>query len=398
MALPLAVLLILAAAPPRADTLGPEAGLGLRPRIVPSAFWSPTRGLGVGGGVALQNVAGAGSELEAIAEVMQRYQRLRAAFFTDDPREAGRYGGLRLGYTTTSVRAFYGLGPRASRSHKIVADYRRLEAELHLGWRPAGARGLLLQPTVRLLHERLPAFRDDRPGAFEHLDPASRASLLRAAAGPTTGLTYGLELALDGREWPGYGARGTLLQLTGRRYDGLGRDPFRYWSATASLFHVLPLSGRHALAGRAVLALTRSAGAEALPFYALPVLDDAFLGAFSRYRFAGRDLLVLSAEYRFPLLGVLDWLVLDGAVQFHLANAYEDVFRQLAPGVSFAREPGGEGARTPLRPALALGGRIVNLDGGRILLGGVAGIAAEGLTFGSIHFAYGLGEARPLVR
>lgn len=403
MALLLALVLALAApqlgteqpAAP-ADTLAPD--IDVDPKIVPGSFWSPSKGLGVGGGVELENVTRPGSRLELIAEVMQRYLRLRAAFFTADPFEAGLYGGVRLAYTTTSVRPYYGLGPQTSRRNKVFVSHADLEAEVRLGWHPLGSRGLLVQPVVRLLHDRVRSFRDDKPAAFERLDARSQANLLGTVGEAATGVTYGLELALDGRDRPEYSTRGTMLQLTGRRYDGLDRDPFRYWAGTASLFHFVPLGGRHVLGTRAVLALTRPIGEEPLPFFALPVLDDDLLGAYTSNRFTGNDLVALTAEYRFPVFDLLGWYGLDGAVQIHLANAYDDVFRQFEPGVEFGRELAGEGRRTPLRPALALGGRIVNLDRNRIVLGGVIGVAAEGFTFGTFNFVYGLRDTSPIVR
>ena len=380
-----------------AAEVGPERiSVGFRPIL--GAFYSPTKGVGVGVGAKVGNLGWPGTETYLSAEVMQRFTRFRAAFFTGDPFHARTFAGVGGEYAGTSVRRFFGIGPRSSERDQMNVSLDEVEAEVRLGWYPLGTGRLLVQPVVRLLHASVEAVEDDRAGAFARLDPASQQNLLRAIGTPTTGLTYGLEVAVDGRDRLAYATRGTLLLLTGRRYDGLGDTPFRYWSATGTLFHFVPLGGRHVLGGRGVVALTEPIGDEPLPFYALPVLDDTLLGAFTSHRFVGHDLVALSAEYRFPLFELFGWYAVDGAVQVHVANAYDDVFEQFEPGVTFEQDLRGEGERTPLRPSLALGGRIVNLDGERVLIGGVIGMSAEGVAFGSLRLVYGIRDVRPLVR
>ena len=382
-----------------------DRGIDVGFRVIPSGFYSPSRGFGVGGGIVLENLVAPGTELILSAQPMQRFGRYRASFFTGDPFHTPLFVGVVGEYTTTTVRSFYGLGAQTREANKVYVDLEEVEAELRLGWYPFGTnrgdrRGrLLLQPVVRLLHTNVHAFRDRRDGAFLGLDPRSQRTLFEAVDAPTTGVTYGLEVALDNRDQLFYSTRGTLLILTARRYDGLGGGAFRYYAGTASAYGFIPLPPhRHVLFGRAVLATTYPVGDEPVPFYALPVLDDDLIGAYPGHRFNGNDLFVLTAGYRFPLVTLYDWFALDAHVAVHAANAYDDVLDELALGLTFETDLTDEGARTPLRPALSIGGQIVNLDRDRVVIGGQIGAGPEGIRFATLQFIYGIRDVRPLVR
>jgi hypothetical protein len=395
----LALLLPLApgAATAPADTT--DDGIEVGFRIIPNAFYSPTRGFGGGGGIVFRNVGAPGTEFALSAQTMQRFGRYRASFFTGDPFRVPVFAGIAAQYETNQVRAFYGLGPQSNRDDKIYASIESVEIEARVGWYALGAGRLIVQPVVRLLHTNVRSFRDLREDAFLQLDPASQRTLFDAVGEPTTGLTYGLELAYDNRDRLLYSSRGTLLLLTARRYDGLGDGAFRYYSGTGSLYGFVPLSARrHVLFARAVVALTRQIGDEPLPFYALPVLDNDLLGAYSSFRFTGHDLLVLTAGYRFPVFTFLNWFAFDANVSVSAANAYDDLFDQFRPSVSFDTDPAVGGRRTGLRPAIAAGVNFVNLEKDRVVIGGQVGFGPEGFRFGTIQLVYGIRDARPLVR
>ncbi len=398
--------LLLLAPPDTTDGLGPVAAdsterapVEIKPRIFPSAFFSVTKGFGVGGGVVVKNLAWPGTRLTLSAQPMQRFGRYRASFFTGDPFAVPLFAGVGGEYVDNQVRGFYGIGPRSSRDNSIFVDLQEVEAEVRLGWYPFGTARVLVQPVVRLLHAEVRSFRNRDQDAFLRLDPASQRGLFASVDRPSTGVTYGLEAAWDRRDKLFYSSDGTLTIVTARRYDGLGENAFRYWSGTASHYAFFPLPPRrHILYTRAVVALTRQIGDAPLPFYALPLLDDQLLGAYTRYRFNGNDLLALTLGYRLPVYTYLDWFALDANAQFSVANAYDDLFAQFEPGISFSNNLDGDGRRTPLRPALSIGLRLVDLGRDRIIIGGQLGVDPEGYKFGTLRLVFSIRDLRPLVR
>lgn len=385
-----------ATATPPADTTDQRVQIGFRPRL--GALYSNSKGFGLGGEVTVRHLVGSDTELAVMGRIQQRYGQVGASFFTGDPFRAPLFAGVIGFYTNDRVRHFYGIGPRSLRRNHVFTSMESAEAELRLGWHPSETRRLLVQPVVRLLHHHVHAFRDRRDQAFLRLDPASQRNLFDAVGRPTTGVTYGLEVAFDTRDRPFYSSRGTLLLVTARRYDGLGDDAFRYYATTASAYGFVPLRNRQVLFGRAVLALTHPLGDAPLPFYALPVVDDQLLGAYTRFRFTGNDLLVLTLGYRLPVYTFLNWFALDANVQVSAVNAYDDLFDQFEPGLTFATDLREDGGRTPLRPSLSIGADLVNLDEGRIVIGGQMGVDPEGYRFGTLRFVYGIRAERSPVR
>lgn len=386
------------AAQPAADTTRPGLEIGFNPRL--GAFYSPTKGFGAGGRVTLRNAFWTGAAVRVEGRLQQRYAEVGTSFYTGDPFEAAVFAGIGGRYVNDRVRAFYGIGPQSLRANKVYAEVESAEAELRLGGYPLGARRLLVQPVVRLLHHHVNDFRDARDDAFVNLDPASQRSLLDAVGGSTTGVTYGLELAFDTRDRRFYATRGALLLLTARRYDGFDEPSFAHYTTTASLFGFVPMSAhRHVLFGRAVLAMAHPTGDAPLPFYLLPVLDDELLGTYTSYRFTGNDLVALTLGYRLPLFTLFDWFALDANVQLSAANAYDDLAAQFEPSITFDTDRiASEGARTSLRPSISVGLDVVNLDEDRIVIGGQMGIDPEGYRFGTMRFVYGIRDARPAVR
>lgn len=382
------------ASPP--DTTRPGIEVGLRPRL--GAFYSPTKGFGAGGRVTVRHALWPGSVVRFDGRLQQRYAEVGAAVFTGDPFEAPLVAGVLGRYTNDRVHAFYGLGPGSRVGDKLYAEVERAEAELRVGWYPLGTPLLVVQPDLRLLHARVHDFREAREGAFERLDPASQWNLVDAEGHATTGIAYGLGAALDTRDHAAYPSSGVLVSASVRRYDGLDEPRFPHVTATASLFGFVPLPARrHVLFGRAVLITTDPLGDEPLPFHLLPVLDDKLLGAYTRHRFVGHDVVALTLGYRFPLVTLLDWFALDANLHLHAANAYDDVTAQFDPAVSFDAAPA-TAERVPLRPAISVGLDVVNLDGDRVVLGGQLGVDPEGFRFGTFRVAYDLRDVRPAVR
>lgn len=382
-----------AAAP--ADTARASVQVSVLPK--PEAFYSPSRGLGAGVDVTLRRNA---QTLHASAATMTRYGEYSAFLFSADPLEAALHGGAGIRYVGTRAYSFYGLGPRSQRDDRIRFTARRIELEARAGWRPFAPTPLTVQPSVRLLHDRMRAFEEIEDGALARLDEASQASILRAIEGPSTGVVASLALVADLLDDPHHPRSGGLFQVSGSRYFGIDADPFGYVQTSAIAHGVLPIVGdRTVLEARAISVVTRPVGPERpIPFFALPTLDGELVGGFTRYRLVGRDLLALSAGVRFPVLDLFGWIGAEGFVAVHLANAYDDVFSQFEPRVSFASQLGRDGDRAPLRPALTLGGHLVDLGKGRPVVSGQVGFSPEGFELAGLDFVVDLRTRRPPVR
>ena len=400
--LALALLFPLAALAQPADSISIRQGknggisIGFTPRF--GAFYSSDKGFGIGGRVNVKNLVQPGSQLYLDVRFQERYTELGAMAFSGDPYSAPLFVGVGGEYASDRVRRYFGIGPRTLRQNRVHAHVESTGAELRVGWHPLEEPTLLVQPVVRLLHWNVHSFYDDRDAAFINLDPASQRNLFDTVSRPTTGVTYGLELAYTRLDRARYPSRGWAVEAAGRRYDGLGDNAFQYWSNTTMLYGFVPTTGRQVLFGRLVFAQTHPVGDTPIPFYALPHLDNRLLGSYTRFRFAGNDMLALSLGYRFPIFTFYDWYGVDANIQVSAANAYDDFFDQFKPGLSFDKDLRSEGERTPLRPALSLGLDLVNVDEGRIVIGGQLGIDPEGYRVGTMRFVYSIRDTHPLVR
>ncbi len=370
--------------------------IGFRPRL--GAFYSSTKGFGVGGQVVVRNLTVPGTEVYVEGRIQERYGEVGVAAFTGNPYRTRRFVGVGAAYTNDRVRRYFGIGPQTLRANRVYAHLETAEAEVRVGWYTDEELHFLIQPVVRLLHYNVNSFRDGRDDAFINLDAVSQRNLFDAVERSATGVTYGLEVAYDRRDRPSYSTRGYLIEATARRYDGFGDTAFQYWNSTTSLYGFVPTTGRQVLFGRAILILTEPVGDEPLPFYALPSLDDRLLGAYTRDRFIGNDVLALSVGYRLPLFTFYDWYGVDANVQLSVASAYDSIVDQFSPSITFDTDLRDGGERTPLRPAISLGADIVNLDKGNVLIGGQVGFDPEGYRFGTMRFVYSIRDTHPFVR
>lgn len=377
------------------------------PRIAPSALYSPNRGVGIGGGIGVRNLVGDGSTLTADLRLQQRAQGATVALFTGDPYAAPVYGFFSVEGTTTERRRYYGLGPFTDGADEVYLNHRGAQAEARVGIYPLGHTGLLVQPGVRVLYDRFTGVDDATPTPLAVFDTPQAQASFQAVQSVTDvnryGVSVGLEVASDRRDWRAYPRRGSFTSVEGRRFVALdGSDLATNRLAIATVGY-LPLRGRTTLIGRLHAVVTRGNGAEGtadgIPFYYLPTLDDRLAVAFQQDRLVGRDAVVGALGVRLPLVEFLGVYGVDGLVMGFLGNVYDDVVEQFSPAVSFDLEtaPGATG-RAPLRPALGLGVGLVNLDKERVVLGGLVGVGAGGVTLATLRIAVDLRDARPLFR
>ena len=409
MTLALALLLgaLLQAPAPPADTTdgrGGEAGVKVQPRLTP--LYSANYGLGVGGGVAVRNAGWDGSDVVLDLRLQPRYREARLTAFTGDPYAERVYGLVAVAASTTGRRRYYGLGPNTLAVNELYLSHDAASAEGRVGVYPFGTTALVVQPSVRLLYDRSGGVNGDASEiGLGALDPASQEAVRVAVGEDRYGLSVGLELATDLRDRASYPRSGTFASVEARRFVALDGSDLQLARYAASGVVYVPIRGRAVGVLRGVGVLTRSldgdgdGASDPIPFFYLPVLDDRVATAFRQDRLTGRDVLAGGAGVRVPLADVFGLYALDALLMGYLGNAYDDVFEQFEPSVSFAeRVRAGDDGRAPLRPSLALGLSLVDLDDGRVVVGGTLGVGPGGFTVASFRVAYDLRDARPLFR
>lgn len=388
---------------PEDEERGPD--IRFRPRIAPSALYSSNRGFGIGGGVGVSNLGWAGTDMTVDLRLQQRYQSANATFFTDDPYESTVHGLFSIGGSTTGRRRYFGLGPNTVPESEINLYHDAAQAEARLGTYPFGSTALYVQPGVRLLYDYSGGVNPEAgSGSLAGLDATSRQAVEVATGEARYGASVGVELATDLRDWPSYPRRGTFATVEHRRFFALDDSELTMARYSASAIGYLPIRGRTTIVVRGVGILTRSGDADGdgvddpIPFYYLPTLDSRVATAFRQDRLTGRDVVAVGAGVRAPIIDVLGIYGLDMLVMGYLGNAYDNVFEQFTPRVSFKEGSFLDDDGAALRPSLALGMGIVNLDKERVVVGGLVGLGPGGVTVATLRIAYDLRDARPLFR
>lgn len=243
------------------------------------------------------------------------------------------------------------------------------------------------------------------PGSLAGFDEPSRQAVEVANRQDRYGASFGVEVATDLRDWPAYPRRGMYATVEHRRFVALDETDLTLARYAGSAIGYLPIRGRTTVIARAVGIFTRSGDGDGdgqddpIPFYYLPTLDARVATAFRQDRLTGRDVLAGGVGIRAPVFDFLGIYGIDAVVMGYLGNAYDNVFEQFTPRVSFREgsflEDDGTAA---LRPSLALGMGLVNLDKERVVLGGMVGLGPGGVTAATLRIAYDLRDARPLFR
>jgi outer membrane protein assembly factor BamA len=158
-----------------------------------------------------------------------------------------------------------------------------------------------------------------RAGLLRRLDIARGTSTLYPSTGDlfdetsAPGLTQqpnylhaDVAMNVDTRDAPGYPSRGGRYQLSMAMFhdQDFARYSFRRLEADADQY--VPL-GRSVVALRGRMALSQTGDGQDVPFYLLPTLGgSSSLRGYEDYRFRDRDLLLVGAEYRWPILRRID--------------------------------------------------------------------------------------------
>ena len=386
-------------------TVVDEGRVEISPRIAPSALYSANRGVGIGAGVLIRNAGWRGSEIGVDLRGQQHFRSLGATLLTGDPYARGVFGAFSASASETSRRQFFGVGPFTSGSRALLLAHSEASAEARVGVYPFGTTALLVQPGVRLLVDRAGGVRDDSPATPADLSAASQAAVLPTVGETRTGLSAGVEITADLRDFPSYPRSGFVATLEGRRFTGLDTEGLTFTRVGATATGYLPLHDRIVLFGTFTGVVTRQGDADGdgqadpIPYYYLPTLDERVAVAFQQDRLTGRDILAAGVGVRLPVYDFLGVYGIDAIAVGYLGNVYDDVFRQFSPAVAFGQDQTADAdGRASLRPALGLGLGIVNLDKERVVLGALVGIGAGGVTLASLRIAYNLRDSRPLFR
>ncbi|MEM0961602.1 MAG: hypothetical protein AAGK21_03530 [Bacteroidota bacterium] len=387
--------------------LGDERpGLKFRPRIAPSALYNNNRGFGFGGGIGIENIGWPGSDLVVDVRLVQSLLAARTRLYTDDPFDSRLYGLTSASASTTDRRRYFGLGPNTLTDSEINLFHDAAQAEVRLGAYPLGNTALYLQPGVRFLYDYSGGLNEaDSENTLAVFDERSREAVEVAEGIKRYGASVGVEIATDLRDWRSYPTRGFFGMVEHRRFIAFDETDLTLARYSGTATGYVPVRGRTTVFFTGVASFTRSGDGDGdgqddpIPFYYLPTLDDRVAAPFRQERLSGRDILAGGVGIRAAMVDILGVYGIDGLATVYLGNAYDNVFEQFTPKISF--EDGseiGEDGRAFLRPAMGLGLGIVNLKRERLVIGGLLGIGPGGVNLATLRIAYDLRHARPLFR
>ena len=377
----------------------------IRPIIAPSSFYSPSRGFGIGGGVAVWNAARAGDRVQVEGRLTQRYQSAWGSYSSSDPARSKVYGLVGIGATTTSRYAYYGSSPRSNREAKLNINRDAFEVEGRVGWAPFGPRTVVLQPTVQFRYDKLRDYTEAIEGALELADPLDIRQLELLRDDPRHGVSGGLSVLLDTRDDEVMPRSGLVLQSSVRQFVATDTTNLRFTrgQATATMFHpalfripFLPEPGSFFV--RANVVVTRQGGEDPLPYMYLPDLDQDLLVGFPHRQFKGRDAASLAAGVRGVVVQAIGAFLVEGMAFVMVGGAYDDISADFTPRVTFDPASVDPAERVPLRPSAAIGLNVHFIDRERPLVGIVLGAGPEGLTSASFRVVYPLRWYRPSIR
>jgi surface antigen Omp85-like protein len=201
---------------------------------------------------------------------------------------------------------FFGVGDASHKSDQT--DYRL--AYIDVGgfgtvraapWMSITGRvGLLRRAEVRSGRSAL------HPSIEERFDDDTAPGLARQPNYQHADLT----IDADTRDLPGYASRGghyraSLAAFRDREYS---QYSFRRFEADAVQY--VPLYERAVVAVRARVDASQTGAGQQVPFYVLPALgSQSSLRGYADYRFRDRNALLLSSEFRFPMMKIVDGAV-----------------------------------------------------------------------------------------
>jgi hypothetical protein len=192
----------------------------------------------------------------------------------------------------SSNRSQYRIQSRIAGGYVTIRPIRTLAIDAQIGW---------LQPSIL-----------EPGGTFQRSFPDSRdvftTDPVFALAEQPSFFHREISITSDTRDFPGHPTAGGVYRAAFASYDdrGAGVFNFRRYEAEAAHFATLPRTGV-VLAVRGWLVASDPAAGQTVPFYFQPSLGGANnLRGFTDYRFHDRNLLLVNAEARFPMMTHVD--------------------------------------------------------------------------------------------
>jgi outer membrane protein assembly factor BamA len=260
-----------------------------------------------------QHLFGSRALVEVSAEVSTRRYTAAQSTILWPNLAGGRVSlGAQVKYQDFTAINFFGIGPDAQKDNQ--SDYRLryvdiggfaavpINPRLTMTARAGALRGMSLRRGTSTLV----------PATADRFDDEAAPGLSRQP----NYLHADLTIEADSRDVPGYPSRGGHYQFSAAAFHDadFGRYSFGRFEAEAAQY--VPISSRSVLSVRGRLAVSTTADGQQVPFYELPALGNAHsLRGYSSYRFRDRDLVLFNAEYRWPLLRML-----DGAIFWDAGN------------------------------------------------------------------------------
>lgn len=251
---------------------------GFYPRfggMIPGA--GPSAGVGYRHGL-----AGAGAIVDASAAISwRRYTMMQSQIAWPRLLNDRLSLGGTLQYGDFAQIDFFGIGNDSLKTERTDFRLRTLDA---LGFATVRANSALSVT--------------GRAGLLRHIgvDPMQQPSLLHADAA----------VEMDTRDVPGYPARGGRYRISTAMFHDQTLSRYSFGRVEGDVAQYVPL-GRSVLTVRGRIDLSQTSAGQEVPFYLLPALGGSnSLRGFLDYRFRDRDLLLMGAEYRWPIVRALD--------------------------------------------------------------------------------------------
>ena len=316
------------------DGIYPEFG-----GLIPGSGWL-TAGAGyrhrLGGGTSFFNTSASGSERGYFAaQSTVAWPRLSAGRLTV---------ATQVSYQDFPQVSFFGIGrdaPQSARSNYRLRQAGAIaSAAVHARpWLAIGGRvGYLRGPAIG------PGSSSAYPSTTDRFDEES-------APGLTSPVNFAHTEAFveaDTRDAPGRPTSGGFYRIGVSEYRDLADAGHGFSRVDLDATQYLPLfHGNSTLGVRSRVTLSRAADGHEIPFYLLPTLGGSnTLRGYSSYRFRDRNAALWSAEYRWPMLRMVDAAVfvdagtvaddVRGLVHTRLASDYGFGLRAHSASRSFA--------------------------------------------------------------
>jgi len=228
---------------------------------------------------------------------LQPLSRRLTTEFDEGPlhKEPGRTFYLDLTYHRFPQEDFYGIGPGSPRQNRsdylyqarLIAVVWGMQLNSWLGW---SVRGGVLGVNIQ------PGTDENLPDVNQLCAPGSAPGLVDAP----DFLHVETGLLADYRDRPGDARKGGMFGVLLAHFDDRGGDQFRFNRIAVETRQYIPLwSDYRRLAVRFLTSFDRPYSGSEVPFHLMESLGgSSSIRGFNEYRFRDRNLLLLSAEYR----------------------------------------------------------------------------------------------------